>query len=277
MLLWRHLPNGEFQNICQIQHQVHSLNPPPLGGGMASEMNTPVIPEKKTVPANLLFRSRIEICRFLDVLAHERCAISAQTNNKQPFASRLLAVNAASGHFIVEYCHHKTINVMALNSPSLEFTANHQDQHYTFEGTSPEETRFENQPAIQFNLPKILLLHNRREHPRIPIPEEMSLRCIADEAGFIPFESHITDISHDGLGCLIYDPDIILEKGNVLKGCRIILPSGDAVIVDVELRYAAPVTLPDGTQANRAGLHFVQTPDEIQKLINYFIQDLDKK
>jgi hypothetical protein len=62
-----------------------------------------------------------------------------------------------------------------------------------------------------------------------------------------------------------------------LKGCRIILPSGEAVIVDLELRYAAPVTLPDGTQANRAGLHFIQTPDKFKKLINHFIQDLDKK
>ncbi len=240
-------------------------------------MNAPATPVKKTVSANLLFRSRIEICRFLDVLAHERCAISAHTKNRQPFASHLLAVNAVTGHFVIEYCHHKTINVMVLNSPSMEFTALHQDQHFTFEGTSPEETLFENHPAIQFDLPKTLLLHNRREHPRIPIPDNISLRCIADEAGFIPFESHITDISHDGLGCLIYDPDIVLEKGNILKGCRIILPNGDAVTVDVELRYATPVTLPDGTKVNRAGLHFIQTPDEMRKLINYFIQDLDKK
>ena len=244
---------------------------------MGCEMNAPSTTEKKSSSANLLFRSRIEICRLLDVLAHERCAISGQTKNQQPFASHLLAVNAVTGHFVVEYCHHKTINVMVLNSPSIEFTALHKDQHYTFEGTSPEETIFESQPAIQFDLPKTLLLHNRREHPRIPIPEDISLRCIADESGFIPFESHVTDISHDGLGCLVYDPDIVLEKGNILKGCRIILPSGDAVIVDVELRYASPVTLPDGIQANRAGLHFIQTPAEIQKLINYFIQDLDKK
>lgn len=240
-------------------------------------MSTPTATEKKTASGNVLFRSRIEICRFLDVLAHDRCSLSAQVLNRHPFASHLLAVDAVTEHFIVAYSQHKTINSMVLDSPSVEFTANHIDQHYTFTGTTPEETRFEDQPAIQFVLPKTLLLHNRREHPRIPIPENMSLRCVADESGFIPFESHITDISHDGLGCLVYDPDIILEKGNVLKGCRIILPNGDAVVVDLELRYATPTTLPDGTQANRAGLHFVQTPDAIKKLIDHFIQDLDKK
>lgn len=234
-------------------------------------------PEKKIASANILFRSRIEICRFMDVLAQERCAVSAQVMNRHPFSSNLLSVNAATEHFVVAYSQHKTINSMVLGSPAVEFTVNHKDQHYTFTGTAPEETRFENLPAIQFVLPKTLLLHNRREHPRIPIPENMSLRCIADEDGFIPFESHITDISHDGLGCLVYDPDIVLEKGSVLKGCRIILPNGDAVIVDLELRYATPLTLADGTQANRAGLHFIQTPEQIQKLINHFIQDLDKK
>jgi c-di-GMP-binding flagellar brake protein YcgR len=240
-------------------------------------MNAPAASDKKNVSGNVLFRSRIEICRLMIVLAQDRCAITAEVMNHHPFASHFLAIDAVTEHFVVAYSQHKTINSMVLGSSSVEFTANHKDLHYTFEGTTPEETRFENQPAIQFVMPKTLLLHNRREHPRIPIPEHMSLRCIADEAGYIPFESHITDISHDGLGCLVYDPDIILEKGIILKGCRIILPNGEAVIVDLELRYATPITLPDGTQANRAGLHFIQTPDEIKKLINHFIQDLDKK
>ena len=240
-------------------------------------MTSPTPTGDLTVSGNLLFRSRIEISRLLGVLVQANCSLSAQIMNNHPFASKLLALDAAEEHFIIAYSQHKTINSMVLGSPSVEFTAQHNNHHYTFTGTAPEETRFDNQPAIQFVLPKTLLLHNRREHPRIPIPENISLRCIADEAGFIPFESHITDISHDGLGCLIYDTDIILEKGGILRGCRIILPNGEAVIADLELRYATPTTLPDGTRANRAGLHFIQTPDEIKKLINFFIQDMDKK
>ena len=240
-------------------------------------MDSPSTPEKKVVSNNLLFRSRIEICRLLEVLAEARCALSAQIKNHHPFSSKLLAIDAATEHFVVAYSPHKTINSMVLNSPTVEFTANHKDQHYTFEGSAPEETRFENLPAIKFVLPKILLTHNRRERVRIPIPDNISLRCIADESGFIPFESHITDISHDGLGFLICNSDIVLEQGSILKGCRIILPNGDAVVVDLELRHATSVTLPDGTRANRAGLHFVQSSDEIKKLVNYFIQDLDKK
>ncbi len=240
-------------------------------------MNASSVPAKKTSPENLLFRSHIEICRFLKMLAQVRCPISAQIKNHHPFSSHLLALDSAIEHFIIAYSPHKTINSMLLDSPSVEFTAAHQEQLFTFEATTPEETLFEGQPAIQFKLPKTLLLHNRREHPRIPIPENVSLRCIADESGFIPFESHITDISHDGLGCLAYDTGIVLEKGGVLKECRIVLPNGTTAMVDLEIRYIAPVTLPDGTKANRAGLRFIQRPEEITKLINHFIQDLDKK
>ena len=240
-------------------------------------MSTLPVSDNKTGSGNLLYRSRIEICRLMETLVQEHCSLSAQIMNNHPFASKILAVDAEFEHFIVAYSQHKTINSMVLASPSVEFTSNCKDRHYTFTGTSPEETRFENLPAIQFALPKTLLLHNRREHPRIPIPENISLRCIADEAGFIPFESHITDISHDGLGCLVYDTDITVEKGGVLKGCRIILPNGTSVVVDLELCYASPTALSDGTKVNRVGLHFIQTPDEIKNLINYFIQDLDKK
>jgi c-di-GMP-binding flagellar brake protein YcgR len=233
---------------------------------------------KKPSPENLLYRSRMEICRILQALAQEHSSISANIKHGHPFSSYVLAVDPVAGHFVIAFCVHKLINAMLLDLPSVEFTAtNRQGLHYTFEATSPEETRIDGEHAIQFSLPKSLLMHNRREFPRFPVPPEVSLRCIADEAGYIPFESHINDISQDGLGCLIYDPDINLETGTLLHGCRIILPNGDAVITDLELRYAAKVTLPDGSLANAAGFRFCQKSDELAKLTNQFIQDLDKK
>lgn len=241
-------------------------------------MSAPATPGKITRPENLLFRSRLEICRIFQVLAQERSLLTAEIRNGHPFASHILSVDPECGRFTIAYSAHKLINAMVLDSPTVEFTAtDQQGLHFSFDASSPEETQFDGQPAIQFALPKMLLLHNQREHPRIPDPADVSLRCVADAAGIIPFESHITDISHDGLGCLIYDPDINLEIGAVLKGCRIILPNGDAVLADLEVRHIATTTLSDGTTAHRAGLRFVQRRDEIVKLVNLFIQDLDKK
>lgn len=229
-------------------------------------------------PDNLLFRSHLEICRILQALAREQCKLSAQIMQSHPFSSRLLEVDAESGHFAIAYGAHKLINGMLLNSPSVEFTATDgKGLNFTFEGVNPEETQAGDVPAIQFALPKALLLHSRREHPRVELAAEASLRCVADTGGIISFESHVTDISHDGLGCLIYDADINLPPGALLKDCRIILPGGDAVLADLELRHTSTHKLPDGTLVNRSGFHFAQKTPELNKLIDFFIQNLDKK
>lgn len=241
-------------------------------------MSIPATPEKRNPPENLLFRSHLEICRILQHLAQEHSPVAAEIPNGHIFKSFILSADADSGHFVIAYGLHKLPNSMLLSSPSVEFTAtDHQSLHYTFEAANPEEIQFEGQPAIQLVMPVTLLLHNRREHPRIPVPADVSLRCVADEVGFLPFESHVTDISHEGLGCLIYDPAINLEVGAILHGNRIVLPNGHAVVADLELRNVTTKTLADGSVVSRAGFRFVQKPDEIRELIGYFIQDLDGK
>lgn len=233
-------------------------------------------PRKTRPPENVLYRSRIEICRILQALEKGRSSIFAEIGSGRTFVSRILLVDPRMGYFISSYCANKLLNSRLLKLPSLKFTANYQDAHLVFEVLNPAETLFDDQPAIQFALPKTLISYRRREHPRISISVASSLRCIAEAGGVAPFESRISDISHDGLGGMLYDCDIKLEPGAVLKDCRIIIPNGKAVVADLELRYVTMVRLPDGTLANRAGLRFIQRPDEIAELINFFIQDLDK-
>lgn len=132
-------------------------------------------------------------------------------------------------------------------------------------------------PAIRFPLPREILMHNRREHARLKPMAPLSLRCVADEGGFAPFESRVVDVSHDGLGMLIYDPNINLAEGTVLHNSRIVIPSGDAVISDMELRHITTVRMPDGTMAHRAGFRFMRKNGELAKLVQLFIQDMDKK
>jgi len=234
---------------------------------------------KKARPDNLLFHSHIEICRILQMLAREHCHIVAEVGEHLPFKAFMLALDLPHGRFTTTFSANKEANSALLAFPdAVEFTASDsQGLLYTFEASSPEETQIDGQPAIHFNLPRALLLHNRREHARFFTSNDLSLRCIADAAGFMPFESHITDVSHDGLGALIYDHGINLEQGAILKGSRIITPKGEAVTADLELRHINTVLLPDGTTANRAGFHFIQAPSEISQLIGLFIQNMDKK
>jgi c-di-GMP-binding flagellar brake protein YcgR len=240
-------------------------------------MSDPVVSATKSRRENLLFHSRIEIIRIMQLLAWKQSHISAELKDGYSFDSNLLYVDRKGDRFFVAFCAHDSVNVILLKSPSVEFTAtDQQGLLFTFVATNPAEALVDGKRCVQFALPVTLLLHNRREHPHVLVPADISLRCVADEAGFMPFETQITDISHDGLGCLIYDPNIVLEKGAILRGCRITTPQGDSVIADMELRNAAPVRLPDGTMVNRAGFHFIKRPDKITELMDLFIQDLDK-
>ena len=240
-------------------------------------MSTPADKTKIKPPENVLYLSRIEICRILEALAQEGTAITAAIAGGGTLVSHILHVDQQQGQFIISYGSNKAVNSKMLELPALKFTANHNGALTEFEVSSHIETQFNGELALQYALPNSLVLSNRREHPRIPIPAEASLRCIADEGGFASFESHISDISHDGLGGLIYDTDINLEPGTVLKKCRIITHNGKAVIADLEVRNINIITLPGGALANRVGFRFIQRPEEITELINYFIQDLDKK
>lgn len=231
---------------------------------------------KKASPENVLYLSRIEICRILQELSENRISIIAEIGTSWTFVSHILLVDSHKDHFVVSYCANKLLNSKVLELPALIFTASYRDAHLLFEASSPVETHIDGQPALQYALPKTLTYYHRREYPRISVPADFSLRCIADAAGVIPFESRIVDISQDGLGIMIYDRDIRLEPETVLKGCRIIIPGGKAIVADVMVRHVATVHLQDGTPARRAGLRFIQKSDEIAELVELFIQNLDK-
>ena len=229
-----------------------------------------------TPPGNVLYRSRAEICRILQFLASDNCPVSAEIGNNRLFVSHILSLDPGAGYFVVAYSADKPANSVLFGLPSLEFTANPHRGHLVFQVSSPVDMQFDGQPAIQFALPQSVILNHRRKQARIPVPEDISLRCVADEGGVISFEARITDISLGGMGGLLYSGDIVLEAGTILKGCRIIIPGGKAVIADLEVRYTKAITSPEGTPPiNRAGVRFVQKPDGIETLIDMFAQNPD--
>lgn len=225
-------------------------------------------------PDNLLVQSRIEICRILQVLAQELCPVFAELLDGHLFTAQILAVDADAEHFSIGYSPNKSLNSALLKLPSVDLTASNQpDLYFSFNVSTPKEAQFNGQAVIRFNLPNAILKHNRREHIRIKIPKDLSLRCIAESDSVMPFESHITDISHDGLGCLIYDTGVKLETGAILHHCRIITPEV-SVLADLELRNIRSVVLSDGSVAYRAGFRFMQKTDELSNLVRLFIRDL---
>lgn len=228
-----------------------------------------------TPPGTVLYRSRGEICRILQFLVSDSCPVSVELGNDRIFVSHILSVDRNAGYFVVAHSADKSINSELFGPTSLEFTANPHRGYLVFKVSGPADMQFKGKPAIQFALPQSVVLNHRRELARVSVPEDVSLRCIADEGGIISFETRITDVSLSGMGMLRYSADILLEAGTILEGCRIILPGGKVIVADLEVRHTKVDTLPDGTSVSRAGVCFAKKPDGIEALIEMFARNAD--
>ena len=227
--------------------------------------------------SGVLFRSRIEIGRILEALRRQGATLSAEVGGgERLFLTRVLQVDAARNFFVTEFSDEHPANKEAVTLGSLDFVTQLEGARIEFEAAQPEDTLYRGKPAIRFAFPLALVRSQRREHPRVPVPSEVSLRCVADSAGIMPFEARIVDISLGGIGGMIYDASIRLPVGSVLKGCKIVIPGHDPVVADVEVRHTASLIQDDGSLAFRSGVRFIEEPKKLQALIDVFIHNLDQ-
>ena len=223
----------------------------------------------------VLYQSRIEIGRLLQNIASENISVTADIGDEQFFVSHILFVNQDMGHFLIAYAEHKPVNILLFKNPSLKLTSNYHGAHLSFKVLEPSDIMYDGHPALQFTFPRAILFHHRREHKRIRIPKDVSLNLVTPWGDSTPIEISVVDISMDGFGCIHYTEGDMLKPGTVLKGCRILLPNGSDVAVDLIVRHTSPTTLKDGTIAYRTGVRFIQTPKEIEPLINHFVKYID--
>ena len=226
-------------------------------------------------PHNLLYRSRIEICRILQAASLDNSPVYTEVGDDMFFVTQVLSVDPDSGQFIVAYGEDKSTNSALFKLRTLLFNVNHQGSQLVFKASGPTDTTFDNRPAIRFSLPDMLIVYHHRGHMRFRASADISLSLDVDQASALPFEAKMIDISHDGIGFISYNQGISLKAGTVLKNCRIIIPGGVPVTVDLIVRHSSTVTRKDGTLAVKTGVRFMQRPEEIKSLINIFVRDLD--
>lgn len=243
-------------------------------------MTNPENPESGQVRAaaetTKVLRLRDEISRLLrSIVDGETPLMARHRKDEKPFPARLRYVASGDQFIVVDFSENKAASATVLASPNIAFSCDHGLLHVEFVATDPSQTLFEQTVVIRFDFPKLLLAHQRRLHPRGEILPEMPLRCVADSGGITPFEAQITNVSQGGFGALIYDDQINLEPGTILKGCKIVHPRGSVSNLDIEVRHSTDITLPDGTVARRSGFKFIGVPDEIDDLIKVFVINPD--
>ena len=214
-----------------------------------------------------------EIARVLNSLVMRGEPIVCDLGSgKLPFRSRLRFVDPAKAYVIVELSPDEAANRALLSRPRATFHAEPGGWRVEFAAANPKPTgAHEGAAGIKLRFPEIVAGHRRREDERSPAPPQHELRCVVDEAGVMPFDASMANVSKGGIGFLHYDPEISLEPGTVLKGCRIEGPGRDSIVVDMEVRYSQLLTLADGKQVQSSGCRFLNlSPEDTARIERLF-------
>ena len=187
------------------------------------------------------------------------------------FESKLLAVDARAGRLLLARSPREAANHALLARPRCTFHCEMAGWHIEFVAAAPRATALRGKQLIECRFPDILASNPRRQHERAEARAPLALRVEADAAGIMPFEARIVDLAPEGIGFLVYAENITLEPGTLLRGCRIRLPDGATCTCDLEVRYSAAVTLPNGRRVMRSGCRFVapsaQVSDFVRRLL----------
>ncbi|MDP1952761.1 MAG: flagellar brake protein [Betaproteobacteria bacterium] len=216
-----------------------------------------------------MLRTPEEITRVLNSLVMRgEPIVSDLGGGKLLFRSRLRFIDPARGYIIIELSADEAANKALLARARATFHAEPGGWRVEFAAGDPQPTSaHEGAPGIRLRFPELVAGHRRRENERAEAPPQKELRCVVDEAGVMPFDGTMANVSKGGIGFLQYDPAISLEPGTVLKGCRIESPSGESIVVDMEVRYSQLETLADGRQVQSSGCRFVNlSPEDIARV-----------
>lgn len=225
---------------------------------------TPPDPKPTFSLVGQMLRTPEEITRVLNSLVMRgEPIVSDLGGGKLLFRSRLRFIDPTQTYIIIERSADEAANRALLARPRATFHAEPGGWRIEFAAADPKPTSAsEGAPGIRLRFPEIVAGHRRREDERSSASAQQALRCVVDEAGIMPFDATMTNVSKGGIGFLQYDPTISLEPGTVLKGCRIEGAGGQSVVVDMEVRYSQMVNLADGTQVQSSGCRFLDLSEK---------------
>ena len=215
-------------------------------------------------------RSLDEIVRVLQAVKNRHCLVMTYLPGGK-FQALLRYVDPGGRRLIIGRSPVAGANAALLSRARWTFHTELPEWHVEFAVGGARETLHDGVAAFEFGFPDLIVWHQPRAHPRVPIEPEAQLKCIANTRGHLSFEANIVDISAGGIGFIVYSPAISLETGTLLLGCRIQAPDGAVVEVDLEVRYTKPMDSAPGQVAVRSGCRLINPSAEALALIRRYV------
>lgn len=185
----------------------------------------------------------------------------------EPFRTRLLKVDPDRRWLLFDSGGSPGADAAAFAQRRLDLLVEWGEWRIAFVAPRPEPATDAGAPAIRTQFPETVSISRRRMLPRAVVPAEAAIRCVAYSGAAAIFEAEVTDVSQGGIG-MVADPKVAnLDPGMVLAASRLERAGREPVIVDLEVRHTARVTLEDGRYVARIGCRFVNLSPAAMKLV----------
>ncbi|QSX77845.1 flagellar brake protein [Agrilutibacter solisilvae] len=229
-------------------------------------------------------REPAAILGLLRRMIEQRCTVSvtvapdtAGAAESQGVVSALLAVDAR--HLWVDVPRQRHLLDDLLRHSQLSFDSYLDRVHVRFRAGPAHLDTQGGHPALRVPVPgRILHLQRRELMRREPPPGELRCRipARAPTEGRDHVSATIRDIGGGGLAVLVPESAMRLEVGEILRGCRLEVPDGGALEVDLEICHLREVTQ-RAASVQQAGCRFVDLSESAQSKLFRYLMQLDRE
>ena len=248
-------------------------SPPPPDGSPASpaalDLSRGDELEKYTL------RSARQILQLLQDLITHRCLITAHTGGGHSFMTAVLKVDEERARVVLDPSPDPQANRRALAAPRLTCATQLDGIRIQFPLLGLSEGQDKGRPAFFAPLPTEMLRLQRREFYRLQVPLAHALNCLlrAEDLARKPVEvsARVIDIGAGGVAVVVPAGAAEFVIGGVLPACRLALPDGDPIELELEVRNLNRQTQRNGTEQLRVGLRFAALPRTADTRIQRYI------
>jgi c-di-GMP-binding flagellar brake protein YcgR len=227
-----------------------------------------------------LLHSRAEIRAVLRSIVQKGALTTVHFDEgRYFFLTSLIGFSPDNEQIVLDVGSNEEMNERALRADKLIFTAIVDKVKIQFRLDGLRRVSYEGRPAFAGAVPDQLLRLQRREFFRLSTPVANPIRLnVALAPGGKAVNIPLLDISGGGVGLMV-PPDLagLLEKGQILKDCRIALPGEGLLDVDLCVRNMFEVTNRGGSRYLRVGCEFADLSPAQLTAVQRFIINTERE
>ena len=231
--------------------------------------------------ASCTVHSRTEILHLMRQIQQRRLLVNLDMpGTRQIVVTSVIAVNESNNTVILDSARGDALNQELMAGKTAEFITHLDGVSITFSTGAVHLIEYDKLPSLRIALPKSLVRLQRREHFRVPLPIANPVKCIVpsrSDEDREPITAHIVDIGCGGIAIVERGGRLGSETGQILTGCRLLLPNAEPIVTALEVRNSAQIRLPNGAFQTRLGCKFIDLPIAMANHLQRFVMNIERE